>query len=179
MDTDKQVYAQASATRGFNEGKEPEHVIYSTRKHWIIFWAPTLSILSFYVSAFTGVLVNKTFGLIIANLIASILYTLIFLILLYHHWRAAYFSLTNKRIRMSAGQFKVKSLNIRLAKVKDMKVIQGPVARFFSYGTISVRNSRGMRVNFMFVSHPVEFRERVQEQIDKMLENEKEIAGRN
>lgn len=152
-----------------------EQVVYRTRKHWIIFWVPALMIVSFYLSAFTGVFTYKPIEETLAYLISASLYTIIFLALLYNHFRAAEFAITNKRILMKTGEIKVKSLNASLTKVRSMEVLQGPIGRIFNYGSISVRNARGTRVFFMFVSHPRELRKKLQEQIDLIQSDAKEL----
>lgn len=158
------------------KSKSGTQLIYSTGKHWIIFWAPALTILSFYISAFSGVFTYRTIDETLAYLISSLLYTIIFLFLLYHHLRAAKFIITNERIIMKTGQFKTKSLNTSLAKLKCIKVLQGPIGKIFNFGSIFIKDARGINTTFMFVSHPKDFREKAQEQRGLIQSNAKELS---
>lgn len=156
------------------ESKSEKELLYSTGKHWIILWAPALTILSFYISAFRGVFTYRTIDETLAYLISSLLYTIIFLFLLYHHLRAAEFIITNKRILMKTGQFNIKSVNTSLTKIKCIKVLQGPIGKIFNFGSIFIRDSRGINTTFMFVRNPIEFREKAQEQRDLIQCNAEE-----
>lgn len=158
------------------KSKSEKQLIYSTGKHWIIFWVPALTILSFYISAFSGVFTYRSIDETLAYLISSLLYTIIFLFLLYHHFRAAKFIITNKRILMKTGQFKIKSLNTSLAKLKCIKVLQSPIGKIFNFGSIFIKDGRGINTTFMFVSHPKDFKEKAQEQRGLIHSNTKELS---
>lgn len=165
-----------SATPINKKTKSGLQIIYSTGKHWIIFLGPALTILSFYISAFSGVFSYRPIDETLAYLISSLLYTIIFLFLLYHHLRAAKFIITSKRILMKTGQFNIKSVNTSLTKIKCMHVLQGPIGKIFNFGSIFIKDSRGINTTFMFVSHPKEFREKAQKQRD-LIERDAKDSG--
>ncbi len=156
--------------------KSEKQMIYSTGEHWIILWAPALAILAFYISAINGVFTYKPRREILVYLMTSFFYTIMIITLLYNHWRAAEFAITNKRILMKTGQFKIKSFNTSLAKIKCIKVTQDPIGKIFNFGSIFIKDERGINRTFTFVSHPLEFIEKVQEQRDLIQSNEKELS---
>jgi hypothetical protein len=57
-----------------------------------------------------------------------------------------------------------------LAKIESISVDQSLAGRMFGFGTIVVRGTGGTPEPFATIAHPLEFRRRVQEQIDKLPE---------
>jgi len=65
-----------------------------------------------------------------------------------------------------------------LAKIESIAVDQALTGRRkFSFGTITVRGTGGTPEPFAKIAHPLEFRRRVQEQIDKLQESGKASAA--
>ena len=57
-----------------------------------------------------------------------------------------------------------------LSKIESVSVDQSLLGRMLSFGTIMVRGVGGTPEPFAKIAHPLEFRRKVQEQIDKLPE---------
>jgi uncharacterized membrane protein YdbT with pleckstrin-like domain len=79
--------------------------------------------------------------------------------------RASEFAVTNKRIILKVGVIRRKTAEMFLEKVESVGVDQGIIARMFNYGEITVHGTGGTAEPFDKISHLLEFRRQVQEQI--------------
>lgn len=152
-----------------------ENVTYRGRLHWILLVKPGLVSLILLVVA--GLLLNllnsrqalSTNGLLLTGLIGLIVAALP-LIPAVLRWRAAEFSVTNKRVVLKVGFINSKTAEMFLNKIESVGVDQNIGGRILNYGDIVIRGTGGSLEPFRHVSHPLEFRRQIQEQIGKTFE---------
>lgn len=77
-------------------------------------------------------------------------------------------AVTNRRVLMKSGLMGRKTTELMLSKVESIGVDQGFMGRMAGYGTVVVRGTGGTHETFDRVSRPLEFRRKVQEQIDQL-----------
>lgn len=75
------------------------------------------------------------------------------------------FMLTNKRVVLRQGIISRKTVEVLLAKCEGISVNQSIIGRILGFGTLVVTTG-GATSNFDFVKRPVEFRNRVNAEID-------------
>ena len=76
------------------------------------------------------------------------------------------FGLSNKRVLMKVGFIRRNSIEVLLSKVEGIQVNQGILGRVLDYGSIIVSGTGGMNDPFHNITNPMEFRRKVQEQIE-------------
>jgi len=82
-------------------------------------------------------------------------------------WRAAEFAVTNKRVIFKVGVLKRRTQEMFLEKIESVSVDEGVLGRALDYGTIAIRGTGGTLEPFRNISHALEFRRQVQEQISQ------------
>ena len=130
-----------------------EIVKYKASLHWIIYVPTVLWLVLGFVFEATGI-------------------TWVFIVLaLYSLGKAilrrlgSEFMLTNKRVVLRQGIISRKTVEILLAKCEGISVNQGIFGRILGFGTLVVTTG-GATSHFDFVKRPVEFRNRVNAEID-------------
>ena len=68
---------------------------------------------------------------------------------------------------MKRGYLPKRILDTPLEKVEGIQVTQSALGKKIGYGTIVVRGTDGSSSSFSALNHPLEFRDKVQEQIDR------------
>jgi len=149
-----------------------EGVLFKTHLHWITvfwYWVATL-LLGVAGALMTGGWVVSVggytpgmakFGLIpIAVGIVVILVGTI-------RRNAVEMAVTNKRVIIKTGLWKVKTIEMFLHKVESVNVEQNFFARIFGWGDIVVRGTGGTAEPFRHISRPMEFRRQVEFQAEK------------
>ncbi|MDZ4343080.1 MAG: PH domain-containing protein [Candidatus Binatia bacterium] len=135
-----------------------EKIVARARLHWIIFIWPT--VLAFIpVMMLTGSGAQGAPGLFIIAAIwgAAALANL----------QTSEFAVTNKRVLMKLGWIRRHSLELLLPKVESIQVHQGILGTSLDYyGTIIVSGTGGAKEPFHRIAAPLDFRKRVQEQIE-------------
>lgn len=130
-----------------------EVVRYKASLHWIIYVSTVLWLVLGFVFEATGI-------------------TWVFIVLaLYSLGKAilrrlgSEFMLTNKRVVLRQGIISRKTVEILLAKCEGVSVDQSIIGRILGFGTLVVTTG-GATSHFVFVKRPVEFRNRVNAEID-------------
>ncbi|HSW93154.1 MAG TPA: PH domain-containing protein [Gammaproteobacteria bacterium] len=139
-----------------------EQILYRTRKHWIIFFAPTVWALAALFFA-----LNKNPWVVMAA-IAPAAAAVILGLGKWLDYITSEFVLTNKRVMMREGFFTRHSNELRLATVSNMNVDQSLIGQFFDYGTVIISPFGGREDVFTEIAHPFEFQRQVQAQLDKV-----------
>lgn len=75
-------------------------------------------------------------------------------------------AVTNKRVIIKTGWLSRKTLEMNLGKVENIGVDQGPFARLWNYGKVTVVGTGGTREPFDYVAAPLDFRRAVQAQTE-------------
>ena len=139
-----------------------EQILYRTRKHWIIFFAPTAWVIAAIFFAF-----NSNPWVVMAA-IAPAAAALITGFGKWLEYITSDFVLTNKRVMMKEGFFTRHTNELRLATVSNMNVNQSLLGQLFNYGTVIISPFGGREDIFTEIAHPFEFQKQVQAQLDKV-----------
>ena len=149
-------YVQRTLTEG-------EHVVYTTRRHWIVLLGPsTLAILL----AAPGIALLFQKDLWIAGVILLAIAAGVFLSGLLRRY-AFEFAVTNKRAIYRKGLLSISTDELFLDKIESVLVTQGLLGRWLDYGSVTVRGTGGSWEPFPTVADPLLLRRRIQEQIEK------------
>ena len=135
---------------------EGEQVEYRTKLHPAVIIFPVL-----IVGIALVVLLPTVFGPYVALLPAAWL-----AVELANHG-VSQFGVTNKRVLMKRGYLPKRILDTPLEKVEGIQVTQSALGKKIGYGTMIVRGTDGSNSSFSALKHPLEFRDKVQEQIDR------------
>jgi uncharacterized membrane protein YdbT with pleckstrin-like domain len=152
-----------------------EQVIYQTRLHWVVmlgnlvagllllaagagllYYATTqaaFDIATIHIMQGTGV------GLIVAGLV----------VILWGMARrnATEMAVTNRRVIVKTGLASRRTIEMLLNKVESIEVSETTMGRLLGYGAIVVVGTGGSTEPFRTIAHPLTFRSRLQQQIEK------------
>ncbi len=136
-----------------------ENIVYRTKLHWIIFFWPVL----FLLIALIG-FASKSEYVVVGSIILAFLIGIELII----EYLTSEFVITNKRVLVKYGLIRRKSFEILLTKIEGIYVEQGIIGRILNYGTVIVTGTGGNKNIFPKISAPLEFRKKIQEQIEKI-----------
>ncbi|MCW5588549.1 MAG: PH domain-containing protein [Legionellales bacterium] len=142
-----------------------EHVLYRAKTHKIIFFTACIWL------ALTLILVSLHKLLALIGIITFIVAIYDFLKSLIRYTTSE-FALTNKRVLVKIGFIRRQSVETFLQKIEGIQVDQGILGRIFNYGTIIVCGTGGTRDRYSLIEKPLEFRRRVQEQVEIALNHQ-------
>ncbi len=80
------------------------------------------------------------------------------------------FAPTNRRVLAKVGWRRRRSVDVLLCKVECISVARETVRRLLGYGTVVIIGTGGTREPFSGIAHPLDFRNRVQAQINRAAE---------
>ncbi len=140
-----------------------EQIIYRTKKHWIIFFAPGA-----WVVAAIFFALNPNPWVVKAAL-APALAAVILGIGKWLEYMTSNFVITNKRVLMTEGFFTKHSNEVRLATVSNMNVNQSLLGQMLDYGTVVLSPFGGQDDIFTEIAKPFEFQKQAQSQLDKIV----------
>ncbi len=153
-----------------------ENVLYRTRLHWAVMILPVLISLAL-VCAGIALLFDSATALekqsASSGGMGAVGLTLIVaggFVIGWGFWRrsSTEMAVTNKRILVKVGMVSRNTTEIMLAKIESVAVHQAILGRIFNSGTIIVRGTGGTPEPFSRINHPLEFRRKVQEQLDQI-----------
>ena len=154
-----------------------ETVIYETRLHWVVmFWHVVVgslllalpgALLLYYALTQKGI-EPRTLQLMEAAAIALLVCGLIVILMGMLRRNATEMAVTNRRVVIKSGLLSRKTIEMLLAKVESIEVSESAAGRLLGYGSIVVIGTGGTPEPFHKVAHPLEFRNRVQQQIEKL-----------
>ena len=152
-----------------------EQVIHQTRLHWIVMLGNLLAgcvlmaggaVLFYYASNQAGfeiatihVMQGTAVALVVAGLVA-ILAGLV-------RRNATEMAVTNRRVIVKTGLISRRTIEILLNKVESIEVSESTLGRLLGYGAIIVVGTGGSTEPFRRIAHPLTFRSRLQQQIEK------------
>jgi uncharacterized membrane protein YdbT with pleckstrin-like domain len=154
-----------------------EVVIYETRLHWVVmlghFLLGTLlfalpgAILLYYTSRPNAMDVRLLHlmqaagaGLLVCGLIAILMGVI--------RRRATEMAVTNRRVVVKIGLMSRRTIEMLLNKVETIEVKESTFGRMMGYGTVVLVGTGGSTEPFEKMSHPLDFRSQVQQQIEKL-----------
>lgn len=138
-----------------------EVVVHRATLHWAIY-LPSIVMGLFSLAMFAGGAAGAMFGglllvLLVLPMSIGALVTV----------KTSEFAVTNKRVMMKSGFIRRSSVEVLLTKVEGITVDQGILGRILDYGTILVGGTGGTKTPFPKIADPMQFRRRVQEEIEK------------
>ncbi len=153
-----------------------EIVLYRTRLHWIVMSGPSLVAI---LLAVAGLMLlassltstegkgSQSSAVAVAGLV---LLAVGALTIAWAIWRrsSTEMAVTNKRVLVKVGTISRSTVEMMLGKIESVKVDQSILGRMLNFGTITVRGTGGTPEPFAKISHPLEFRRQVQQELDKL-----------
>ncbi|HEX2251460.1 MAG TPA: PH domain-containing protein [Gemmatimonadales bacterium] len=139
-----------------------EQILYRARLHWTIFLIPIIVILLGVALGIVLWMYEPEFwyvGAILAGV--GLLLALPPLI----KYTSTEFAVTNKRVLSKTGFIERESDETLLSKVEGVSVDQGLVGRMLGFGTVTITGSGGTEDLFPRISHPLELRRQIQNQV--------------
>lgn len=150
-------YVERSLTEG-------EHIVHTTRRHWIVLAGPAAGALLLGVPGVVLLFEKDMFwvgGVILLAIAAGI-----FVKGLVHRYGFE-FAVTNKRVIYCKGLVTISTDELFLDKIESVLVQQGLLGRWLGYGSVSVRGTGGSWEPFPDIADPLLLRRRIQEQIER------------
>jgi len=155
-----------------------ETIIYETRLHWVVLIVPILlgvlfgatGVAMFVLSRRTPadqIVAHQSF-LILGS--AFLVIALIFIVRGVLVRNATEMTVTNKRVFVKVGMAARRTVELLLSRIESIGVEESVMGRMLGYGTVIVRGTGGTPEVFNIISHPLEFRTEVQQQIEKSQE---------
>ena len=145
-----------------------EQVLYRAKPHPIILLIdPLIMIPAILIAPITD---DEGTADGIGAAILILLIAILLEIVAYITYSTSEFGLTNKRIIGKEGFIRRHSIEILLTKVESISIHQSIIGRILNYGTVIITGTGGTKETFSWISNPLEFRKRVQEQIALLQE---------
>ena len=165
------MHSMRYVDRNLNPG---ETVIYETRLHWIVMLRSIVqAVIAVLIAA--GVLYSafsrtgiSDDQLHIMEGAAALLVVLAIILLIAGATRrnATEMVVTNHRVIIKVGLVGRRTIEMLLSKIESIEVKETAAGRMLGYGTIVVIGTGGTPEPFHQVAHPLEFRSKVQQQIE-------------
>jgi uncharacterized membrane protein YdbT with pleckstrin-like domain len=138
-----------------------EHIVFTTRQHWIVlFYHALINLLPTFVLA-TGVVFLATlfdFPPLLLVLVILLLPLGRFILMLLRWWNEQYM-VTNRRVIQTEGIITKRVIDSSLEKVNDVALIQSIWGRLLNYGDIEIMTASEMGVNRMQrIKNPLGFK---------------------
>jgi uncharacterized membrane protein YdbT with pleckstrin-like domain len=157
---------------------EGEKIIYETRLHWIVLIKPLLLGLLFALTGLAMFVLSarttddktvRSESLMITGA-AMLVLALFFVGRGVMERNATEMTVTNKRVFVKVGLAARRTIELLLSRVESIGVEESVTGRMLGYGTVTVHGTGGTPEIFNMVAHPLEFRTRVQQQIEASQE---------
>lgn len=155
-----------------------ERVIYTTRLHWIVMLGHIIigivfvvggSFLLYYANYKRAKLPLSDLHVLIGAGIVLIVTALLVVFVGNVRRNATEMAVTNRRVVVKKGLTSRTTIEMLLNKVETIEVNEPTMGRILGYGSIMMVGTGGTSEPFHKMSHPLEFRSHVQQQIEKML----------
>jgi uncharacterized membrane protein YdbT with pleckstrin-like domain len=154
-----------------------ETVIYQTRLHWIVMlghlvvgcllFALPGALLLYHALSQRGIESSTVRIMEIAGTVMLICGIVAILIGMVRR-NATEMAVTSRRVVIKVGLVSRTTIEMLLNKVESIEVNETTFGRVLGYGTIVVIGTGGTTEPFRKVAHPLEFRSKVQQQIEKL-----------
>lgn len=153
-----------------------EHVCYRTRLHWIVLVGPCIVAACVGIVGLLLVAVAVIFWMdneaiqsaFLTGIVAVQVAAWIILLGLLHR-ALAEIAITNRRVLKSRGLIKRRTVQLSLPDIQSVDIRQGPVGHMLDFGSAIVAAPGKTTRPFRYVSHPFEFKSRLEEQIAKTM----------
>jgi Bacterial PH domain len=171
-------YIQASLVPG-------ETVVYQTRLHWIVMLRHIL--LGLLLLAGSGALVayllhqprpgNTNEHLIEGGAAALLVCGIVAILAGLVRRNATEMAVTTRRVVIKQGLVNRKTVELLLNKIETIEVSEPMAGRMFGYGSITMVGTGGTSEPFHRISHPLQFRSAVQQQLEKLTAGPLSLAN--
>jgi uncharacterized membrane protein YdbT with pleckstrin-like domain len=154
-----------------------EKVVYETRLHWIVMLSHLLvgglllalpGILLFAYALGNTRIESSTLHVMEGGAAVLLVSGVTVILAGMVRRNATEMAVTNRRMVIKTGLASRKTIEMLLNKVESIEVSETTLGRMLGYGTIVVIGTGGTPEPFHRVAHPLEFRSRVQQQIEKL-----------
>lgn len=154
-----------------------ERVIYRTCLHWIVMLGHIVfacilvalgAFLLYYIETHRGIELQNLHvleGAAIVSFFAALLVLLMGSV----RRNATEMAVTNRRVVVKTGLASRRTIEMLLNKVETIEVAEPTMGRMLGYGSITMIGTGGTSEQFHKISHPIDFRNQVQQQIEKLL----------
>lgn len=152
-----------------------EHVVYHTRLHWIVMLGHAVlgllflglgGFLLFYAMQHRQTLpVNQIHAYEIGGAVSVVIALMVFMAGSLRR-NATEMAVTNRRVVVKTGLASRRTIEMLLNKVETIEVTEPGMGRMLGYGSILVIGTGGTSEPFHRMAHPLEFRSRVQQEIE-------------
>lgn len=154
-----------------------EKLAYRVKPHWVIFtWTAIWLIVAILLFIFGPNIIGLSYPMtpkipvyaglalvVLALMIVSAISALI-------NYQSSEFGITSKRVLVKTGFIRRTALEIYLQKIESVKVYQSVMGRILNFGSITISGVGGSKDPFYNIPDPLEFRRRVQEQIEAHID---------
>ena len=152
-----------------------EDVLYTTRLHWVVFgWQIFFMLLCVAAGLFVILggydkqqqLHFTSLQISLTGLALIVLGAIIF----FSGWvkrNATVMNITNMRILVKLGIATRRTWEMPFSKIESVSVEEPMLGRLLGYGNVVIRGVGGTPESFHDISHPLEFRRRLQQQIER------------
>jgi len=160
-----------------------EHLIYKTRLHWIVMLGHVLlacallvlaGFLVYYASVHRPLSPADLRSLEIAAIVLAVVAFIVFFLGSVRR-NATEMAVTNRRVVIKKGIASRTTIEMLLNKVETIEVAEPTLGRILGYGSITMIGTGGTPESFHKMTHPLEFRSHVQQQIEKILPPQSEV----
>jgi len=155
-----------------------EKVVYQTRLHWIVMLGNILfalfvlgapgGILLFYARKEQSKTSAQNFHVMLSAAGVLLVSAVVVIIAGLVRRNATEMAVTTRRVVIKTGLAARKTIEMLLNKVESVEVRETATGRMLGYGTIVLVGTGGTSEPFHKIARPLEFRSRVQQQIEKL-----------
>ena len=156
-----------------------ETVVYETRLHWIVMLRSIIQAIIavllaggilYYAFSSTGA-PDDQMHLMECGAAVLIIIAVILLVAGATRRNATEMAVTNHRVIVKVGLVGRRTVELLLSKIESIEVQETGLGRMLGYGTIVLVGTGGTPEPFNRVAHPLEFRSKVQQQIEAFSQN--------
>ena len=154
-----------------------ETVIYQTRLHWIVMLGHVVvgclllglpGVFLLYYAVSQNGIEASTLHAMEGGGVALMVCGVVAIVMGMVRRNATEMALTNRRVVIKTGVVGRNTIEMLLNKVESIEVRETVLGRTLGYGTIVVIGTGGTPEPFDQIAHPLEFRSRVQQQIESL-----------
>lgn len=167
---------------GYIEGNlvAGERVVYKTRLHWIAMLGHVFSgivllglgvALFYYADTHRG-MEPQNLHIVEGGAAALLLAAIVVFMVGSVRRNATEMAVTNRRVIIKTGLVSRRTIEMLLNKVETIEVSEPGAGRMLGYGSIVVVGTGGTNEPFHRMAHPLEFRNQVQQEIERMRDGQ-------
>lgn len=153
-----------------------EHVIYETRLHWIVMIGHfCLGLILIGAACFLAIYADEHQEMSMGSLhafywgaLAAAVVGIAILIAGSIRRNATEMAVTNRRVIIKTGLAGRRTIEMLLNKVETIEVTEPGMGRILGYGSIAIIGTGGTSEPFHKIAHPIDFRNNVQMQIERL-----------